>query len=362
MSPLPAVRVTSPAKLNLGLEILGRRPDGYHSLVTVFQAISLADRVDLALEPHPGIRLQVVPSTLDLGPPGENLAVRAAQLLMADLTRPPGLRIRLRKQIPAGAGLGGGSSNAAATLAGLAFLLDRSLSPEQLEDLGSRLGSDVAFFVRGGCQVGVGRGELLRPVTAPPDFWAVLVLPDIHLSTREVYGRLNLALTDPGPLASLAPGSLTRDGSVGQVSNRRSGDGRAGDGEAGDGQAGDGPAWDRPAGDRPAGDWRAGDWRAGDWPVGRPLMIPPDLWGRLHNDLEPVVLGLRPDLRGILESMKRFGARSARVTGSGSALFAVVDHREQGRRLLGRLTRQGIRARLVRTEPGGCRIEPDVAR
>lgn len=317
MSRPPAVRVTSPAKLNLGLEILRRRADGYHDLVTLFQAISLSDRLDLALEPQPGIRLQVIPSTLDLGPAEENLAVRAAGLLMPDLSRPPGLRIRLRKQIPAGAGLGGGSSNAAATLCGLAFLLERSLSAEQLENLGSRLGSDVAFFVRGGCQIGVGRGELLRPVVPAPDFWAVVVLPDIHLSTREVYGRLKLALTDPGPLASLAPGSSTRE-------------------------------------------WSGG--HAPDWPLGRPLMVPPDLWGRLHNDLEPVVLGLRPDLREILAAMERFGARSARVTGSGSALFTVVEHREQGRRLLGRLTREGIRARLVRAEPGGCRIEPDVAR
>ncbi len=155
MSAPAAVRILAPAKVNLWLRVLRRRPDGFHELDTLFQAVDLCDEVEVSRRPGNGVRLTV--EGAELGPARENLAHRAALAFLDAAGRSAGsdrVEIRLRKRIPAGAGLGGGSSDAAAVLRCVSALWGDPLSPAVLAELGASLGSDVAFFL--------GRGPLAR--------------------------------------------------------------------------------------------------------------------------------------------------------------------------------------------------------
>jgi 4-diphosphocytidyl-2-C-methyl-D-erythritol kinase len=190
----------SPAKINLGLRLLRRRPDGYHEIETFFHTLAWGDRVQL--EPGSGITLEVhrapdawpaalfeeVPS----GP--ENLAWRAAEQLcrQADL---PGVHIRLEKRIPPGSGLGGGSSNAAAVLRGLASLYDRQIPKARLQALALGLGADVPFLLDGGCALAEGIGERLMPVPGASGTPVVLVLFPFGVVTADAYRWAKFDLT-----------------------------------------------------------------------------------------------------------------------------------------------------------------------
>ena len=195
--------VAAPAKINLSLEILGRRPDGYHDLRSVVAPVALADEVtltltgktiDLDVQAAQGISLE------RLGPPEENLACRAARLLQEKLPAsvPAGVHIRILKKIPIGGGLGGGSADAAAVLAGLARLCELDLNHDELLALGAVLGSDVPAlvlggFVRGGMVLMEGRGEKVSPlpeigVKKPHDgFWVVVANPGFPVPTCDAY-------------------------------------------------------------------------------------------------------------------------------------------------------------------------------
>jgi len=192
----------APAKVNLFLRVMAREESGYHQIETLFQALELADEVSLRILPasvpaNPsGIDLEVegVPARA-LGPPESNLAVRAARLFLEAVSRtgvhPPRLRIHLRKRIPHGAGLGGGSSDAAAVLRGLNELLGTPLSPGELAALGGRLGADVAFFLCGSpLALAWGRGDRLLPLPPLPRVPVVLLLPPRRIATPEAYGVL----------------------------------------------------------------------------------------------------------------------------------------------------------------------------
>ncbi|MGI6359323.1 MAG: 4-(cytidine 5'-diphospho)-2-C-methyl-D-erythritol kinase [Bacillota bacterium] len=172
------------AKINLHLHILGQRPDGYHQLRTVMHTLSLADQLVMAHRPH-GIQLTCDDPRLSCG--ADNLAYRAARLL-ADRYPGQGVSIHLRKRIPWQAGLGGGSSDAAAVLRGLNRLWRLHLSLEQLSRLGAELGSDVPFFLYGGMALAVGRGELVEPLPHCLNSRVALVIPPFGLSTPAVYG------------------------------------------------------------------------------------------------------------------------------------------------------------------------------
>jgi 4-diphosphocytidyl-2-C-methyl-D-erythritol kinase len=176
----------APAKVNLTLEVLGKRPDGYHEIATVMQAVDLFDR--LTVETADVISLE----TSDPGLPTDdgNLVIRAARLLQEAAKNKEGARIRLDKQIPVAAGLGGGSSDAAATLWALNRIWGLRWSRARLAELGSRIGSDVPFFLGRGRAVGTGRGERLRGLTSTGGLALVLVNPNFPLSTAEVYGRV----------------------------------------------------------------------------------------------------------------------------------------------------------------------------
>jgi 4-diphosphocytidyl-2-C-methyl-D-erythritol kinase len=183
----------APAKINLTLRILGRRDDGFHDLETLFQAVGLCDTLEITPAPEPGVALEV--EGADLGPLPRNLVWRAATaFLQWSGMQGFGVRIRLMKRIPAGAGLGGGSSDAGATLKGLNALFGHPLTGERLRQLASALGSDVPFFVGGaGLAAGRGRGEVLTPLPALPPAWVVLGLPPVELATGAMYGGLAAA-------------------------------------------------------------------------------------------------------------------------------------------------------------------------
>jgi len=168
-----AVRIAAPAKVNLFLRVFDRRPDGYHALETLFQAIDLADEVRLE-RVDAGVELVVVGA--DLGPSEENLAHRAASALLSAARVSGGVRIELTKRIPAGAGLGGGSSDAAAVLKGVAVLYEIPTGEGLLRGIAARLGSDVPFFLgRSPLAAGRDRGDVLEPFEPLEEMSLVLV-------------------------------------------------------------------------------------------------------------------------------------------------------------------------------------------
>jgi 4-diphosphocytidyl-2-C-methyl-D-erythritol kinase len=183
--------IRSLAKINLALSILGRRTDGYHDIQTVFQTISLSDE----LEFQPASRLELNCENLEEVLPENNLVWKAAALFMDVLGLKRGISITLRKRIPAGAGLGGGSGNAAATLLGLRRFWNIDIPDPMLYSLAAGLGSDVPFFLSGGTALGIGRGEKISPLPDFPAQHLVVIFPGIHVSTAEAYRSLNLGLT-----------------------------------------------------------------------------------------------------------------------------------------------------------------------
>ncbi len=184
---MSAITIKAFAKINLGLRIVGTRPDGYHEIETTLQSLDLHDTLVLKSLNSSAIQLEVS-SPWQLPTGRENLVYRAAELLVLRLRRDLGVRIVLEKRIPVGAGLGGGSSDAAATLVGLNELFHLGLGRAQLHELAVALGSDVPYFLMGGLCRGRGRGERLESL--PPRFTAyhfVLAMPASALATADVY-------------------------------------------------------------------------------------------------------------------------------------------------------------------------------
>jgi 4-diphosphocytidyl-2-C-methyl-D-erythritol kinase len=195
-----SVRIRAPAKVNLGLRVLGALKDGTHSIETIFQAVDLFDGVEMALAEEPGVRLTLHGRWRDEVPAGtENLAARAAGALLDLAAAETGVEIRLTKRIPPGAGLGGGSSDAAAVLHGLALLLGSRVRPETVEGVAAALGADVPFFLRGGRAFGFHRGTHLLPLPALPDYPALVVVPDVQVSTFWAYSVWDERHAQGGP-------------------------------------------------------------------------------------------------------------------------------------------------------------------
>jgi 4-diphosphocytidyl-2-C-methyl-D-erythritol kinase len=197
------VRVRVPAKINLALRVGRARPDGYHELATIFQAVSLYDELTASAAPE---QISCATYGVDadkIGPPEQNLAYRAAQLLKAKHAVSAGVRLRIDKRIPAAAGLAGGSADAAAALLACARLWDLPVSTEDLIRLAARLGADVPFPLMGGTAVGLGRGETLTPMLSRGQFHWVLALAGYPLSTPEVFRRHDQLTTGQRPPASV---------------------------------------------------------------------------------------------------------------------------------------------------------------
>ncbi len=192
----------APAKLNFGLVIRGRRDDGYHEIETLFVPLRLFDELDLEPRDAAGIALASDDPALPEGP--ANLAVRAAAETAGALGLAHGFGLRLRKRIPVAAGLGGGSSDAAAAILGIETLAGRSLAPKRRSELALSLGADVPFFLEPRPMRGRGVGERLEPLPGVPELWWVLVVLPFEVSTKEVYGAASRELTLPRDGSSIA--------------------------------------------------------------------------------------------------------------------------------------------------------------
>lgn len=259
--------VDAPAKINLFLRILDRRADGFHELETLFQAVSLSDEVRVTLgqvaDASAGIELHV--DGPDLGPPEENLAYRAAEAFLTLSGRSAAVRIDLAKRIPAGAGLGGGSSDAAAVLKCLAALTGYA-DDDSLHAVAADLGSDVPFFLGSSALAeGRGKGEVLTEVAPLPEASLVLALPDVHVATGGAYAAL-AASRAKGEGAARGPGART--------------------------PAGIPASWD-------------------------------DVAVVAHNDFETIVASKHSDVAASLEGLRSRGARFALLSGSGAASFGL---------------------------------------
>jgi 4-diphosphocytidyl-2-C-methyl-D-erythritol kinase len=193
--PVPAntIRCVAPAKVNLFLEVLGKRADGYHEIATLMAAIDLCDMIDLSLADDGSLSLTCDDPALPVGP--DNLVLKAASRLRAEFAYAAGAAIRLTKRIPWGAGLGGGSSDAAATLVGLNELWRLAASRAELARIGADLGSDVPFFLNGAAAWCTGRGEVVSPMPVGRRLDLVLVKPAEGLATADVYRRLQVPPT-----------------------------------------------------------------------------------------------------------------------------------------------------------------------
>lgn len=260
------VRLRSLAKINLDLRVLHKRPDGFHELRTIFQTISLADTI--GIDYAPGRTRIDLKSNVDI--PG-NLILKACDLVMGAAKAKGQLLIALRKRIPMGSGLGGGSSNAAAMLLALPALLRKRLPFEKLLELAAELGSDVPFFLIGGAAVGLGRGTELYPLPDIPPSPGLLITPEIHSSTAQAYAALGRKVL-PEP-----PASMLR--SFQEVTLNA-----------------------------------CGPTAKGQWPS--------------FNDFETVVFRQHPQLQSIKGKLLKLGARRAMMTGSGSALCGLFPSRE----------------------------------
>ncbi|MGH7474813.1 MAG: 4-(cytidine 5'-diphospho)-2-C-methyl-D-erythritol kinase [Longimicrobiales bacterium] len=262
------VTIEAPAKVNLWLDILAREESGYHQLESLFCALDLADRVTVEAA-EDGVQLEVDGS--DIGPAHRNLAHRAAVAFFEATAKPAGARITLEKQIPAGAGLGGGSSDAAATLLGLNTLCGQPLDPATLFRVGSAVGSDVPFFLTGApLALAWSRGERLLTLEPLPPRPTLVVMPPFRVDTPDAYRRLDEARGRarrgrPG-LPPLGPASLS------------------------------------------------------DWDAIAELA---------RNEFEPIIFRRHPLLAELLDRLGAHGARIARMTGSGSAVFGIFDRTQQ---------------------------------
>jgi len=286
-APDASYRWLAPAKLNLFLHVTGRRPDGYHTLETIFQFLDFADEVTLRARKDGEIRRI---SDLPNVPPGKDLVVRAARALKSETGTPLGVDIGVTKRIPMGGGLGGGSSDAATTLVGLNHLWELGLDVETLARIGLALGADVPVFTRGEASFASGVGENLTPI-ALEEPWYLVIYPNRPVATGEIFNAPDLTRTTlPIKIFGL-PGS-------------------------------------EPA---PAN---------GNLPL--PLSW---LLAKTGNDCEAVARERYPEVNAALEWLSEFGP--ARMTGTGSCVFAPFQRIEEAERVRSRLPNKG------RNETGG---------
>ena len=203
---MDAIELLSPAKINLFLEVLQRNNDGYHSIETVFQEINLCDQLTFRFEPEE-ITLETDSEALPLQE--NNLVYLAAKIMKNRYALNKGVHIKLQKKIPIAAGLGGGSSNAAATIRGLNLLWELGLDDDSLFSLAREIGADVSFFLTGGTVMGRGRGDdFVNRVTLLRPFWVLIVNPGYSVLTRDVYHGLTFPLTNYNTNISLLLASL----------------------------------------------------------------------------------------------------------------------------------------------------------
>ena len=251
------------AKVNYALEVRGVRDDGYHEISSVYQSVSLADELEVERS-RGGFELIFEPDGVEVGPLEENTVYKAWALLWEASGHELPVRIRLHKKIPAGAGLGGGSADAAAVLVGMNELFDLGLRTEDLRRLGARIGADVPFCVSGGTALGEGVVDVLTPLPAPPAHHLLLAKPDRSADTGGIY---------------------------------RAYDGRAGRGGA--------------SAEQVVAALRSGSLKT--------------FAGAVGNDLEPVTAELIPEVAAYTRALLQRGALGAAMTGTGTAVYGIFD-------------------------------------
>lgn len=199
------LQLLAPAKVNYRLDVLGKRPDGYHDLRMVMQRVELCDEITISLSATPGIRVTCGRKGVPDGP--GNIAWKAADALLKLSGKETGIDISIDKRIPVAAGLGGGSSDAATVLMGVNALLELGLSDQRLMEIGVKLGADVPFFIFKKTALAEGIGDRLTAMESLPTLWVVLVNPGIHVSTAWVYQNLILTTKKPATIIRDSYGS-----------------------------------------------------------------------------------------------------------------------------------------------------------
>ncbi|MCE3198045.1 4-(cytidine 5'-diphospho)-2-C-methyl-D-erythritol kinase [Paenibacillus sonchi] len=260
----------APAKINLMLDVLSKRPDGFHEVEMIMTMVDLADRLELSELKRDSIIISSQAGYIPLDE--KNLAFQAARLIKDRYNVKSGVHIHLDKRIPVAAGLAGGSSDAAATLRGLNRLWRLGIPAQELQELGAELGSDVPFCVTGGTALATGRGERLTPIPSPPQCWVVLAKPPINVSTAEVYGRVRANSIAVHPSASRMQAAI-----------------------------------------------EAGDFAA--------------VCAGLGNVLEDVTLKLHPEVQQLKEAMVKLGADGVLMSGSGPTVFGLVSKQSKVARI-----------------------------
>jgi 4-diphosphocytidyl-2-C-methyl-D-erythritol kinase len=276
-----AIFARAPAKINLGLRLLRKRPDGYHDLLSLMVPVSLCDELRLERRSQ-NIELRCPNSELPTNE--ENLVYRAARFVLSKCQRVAGVRIELTKRIPVGAGLGGGSSDAATTMMKVNALLGSPLKREDLLTIGEQLGADVPFFLLGRWAIAEGIGDRLTPLENVPVLWTVLVNPHFRISSRWAYKNLTLTT---GPNGSKFNSS--RDTSAGEMT--------------------------------------ASHQRLLD----RQDLTFEDILPLLVNDFEPLVFGHYPQLHDLRKALLAAGAMAAPMTGSGPTLVGLFGSEREAR-------------------------------
>ncbi|MGJ3197025.1 4-(cytidine 5'-diphospho)-2-C-methyl-D-erythritol kinase [Peribacillus frigoritolerans] len=259
----------APAKINLALDVLFKRPDGYHEVEMIMTTVDLADRIEL--KEITGNHIQILSHNRFVPDDHRNLAYQAAFILKERFGINKGVSITIEKNIPVAAGLAGGSSDAAATLRGLNRLWKLGLSMDELAEIGAEIGSDVSFCVYGGTALARGRGEKITHLPAPPKCWVILAKPTIGVSTADIYKRLQTSKMKhpdvPGMISAIMENNYH------------------------------------------------------------------DVCEGLGNVLEQVTLQLYPEVANIKDQMKTFGADSVLMSGSGPTVFGLVEHDSRMQRI-----------------------------
>ncbi|MBD7946269.1 MULTISPECIES: 4-(cytidine 5'-diphospho)-2-C-methyl-D-erythritol kinase [Psychrobacillus] len=261
--------VKAPAKINLTLDVLHKRPDGFHEVEMIMTTVDLADRIGLELRDDGIIHI----ISVDRFVPNDhrNLAYQAAKVLKEMYKVKSGVSIKIEKNIPVAAGLAGGSSDAAATLKGLNILWELNLTLDELAQIGTKIGSDVAFCVYGGTALATGRGEKIQELPTPANCWVILAKPTLGVSTADVYGNLKVDQIVHPKTTQMLKAIQEKDYEL--------------------------------------------------------------MCNSLGNVLEDVTLKLYPEVANLKEQMQRFGADAVLMSGSGPTVFGLVNHESRVQRV-----------------------------
>ena len=261
------------AKINLFLDVLGKRDDGYHDIFSIMQTVSLYDELTFSF--NDSFAFEIKTPQINLPADEKNIIVKAAKLLIKEYGLPTGIKIELEKRIPIGAGLAGGSSNCATTLLGINALFDLKIPMEKLIEIGKSLGADVPFCLTGGTAIVEGIGEKITPLPPHPPCYIVIACPKIHVSTKDIFDKLdtnNFKKADPNEILE----GLSKNN-------------------------------------------------------------PEKVASSLYNIFTPVTSGLHPQITDLIAQFKELGAQGAEMSGTGASVFAYFKEEKIALRALNKI-------------------------